>query len=235
MHPWFYRLAVILVGLSLLAGAACQAAAPVSPTPTAVAPSATSLPPTNTPTVAPPTVTSTPVPPTATLTSEPSTATPLPTDTPTISPTATSASAAAGGLPGGGGDTVRIFFIQEKTGGPICGDLAIGIGSGVPRSKNTAADLEAALKVLFSYRTEYVAGLYNPLYRSTLSVNQVEFHSSGLVEVWLTGKYERTKDKCDNSRVKAQVWSTVRQFRGVTATNIYLNAVPFGDLVSNDG
>ena len=58
--------------------------------------------------------------------------------------------------------------------------------------------------------------------------------NSGLATVNLRGTYAKPDDDCDNLRVKAQVWTTVRQFRGVRTTNIYLNGIPFGDRVSND-
>jgi hypothetical protein len=80
-----------------------------------------------------------------------------------------------------------------------------------------------------------VGGLLNPLFRSNLRVNNVIFNSkNGLITVDLTGTYKPTGDDCDNSRVKAQIWQTIRQYREIKATNIYLNGIPFGDRLSND-
>jgi hypothetical protein len=86
-----------------------------------------------------------------------------------------------------------------------------------------------------SNKSEYVSGLHNPLFRSNIKVADVRFkRSSGLITVNLKGTYKKPQDDCDNLGVKAQVWSTVKQFRGVKMTNIYLNGIPFGDRVSND-
>jgi hypothetical protein len=130
---------------------------------------------------------------------------------------------------------VWIYFIQPDTGGPICGDTAVGVSSGVPRSGDIADDTAAALKVLFSYASEYVGSLSNPLWRSNLRVNNVSFNDgNGLITVNLSGTYKPSGDDCDNTRVKAQIWQTIRQWRQVKATNIYLNGIPFGDRLSND-
>jgi hypothetical protein len=129
-----------------------------------------------------------------------------------------------------------MYFISLGDGGPVaCGDYLIGVSTGVSRSKDPERDITIALEKLFSYSQKYEFGLYNPLYLSNIRLDKVDFRSGGgLVNVYLRGKYVRPEDKCDNLRVKAQVWTTIRQFRAVKATNIYLNRVPFGDLVSND-
>jgi hypothetical protein len=57
---------------------------------------------------------------------------------------------------------------------------------------------------------------------------------NGLITVNLKGTYTPSDDDCDNTRVKAQVWNTIKQQQGVETTNIYLNGIPFGDRVSND-
>ena len=101
------------------------------------------------------------------------------------------------------------------------------------QTNNIAKDIKAALKELFSYHSEWVGGFYNPLYRSKIRVQSVDFED-GLVTVNLSGTYIMPEDDCDNLRVRAQVWATVRQYPEVKATNIYLGRVPFGDRVSND-
>jgi hypothetical protein len=111
----------------------------------------------------------------------------------------------------------------------------VAVSSGVERTSNISSNVKDALDVLFSYKSEYVGGLLNPLYRSNIRVESVDFNSkNGLITVNLQGTYKPTGDKCDNTRVKAQIWQTVRQFSAVKATNIYLNGIPFGDRVSND-
>jgi hypothetical protein len=159
----------------------------------------------------------------------------LPTATPTLTPTVTLAPTQAGSvLPAAAGNTMWIYFIRLDSGGTVgCGDSAVAVGSGVPQTGDISKDVEAALEVLFSYRDEYYGELYNPLFRSNIRVDSVSFRE-GLITVNLRGTYKQSGDKCDNTRVKAQVWSTIRQYRAIKATNIYLNDIPFGDRVSND-
>ena len=227
---------LIILPMVVISGCASQ-----TPEPTPVPPTATEVPPSNTP--VPPT--DTPVPPTATATETPtptaistSTETPLPTNTPTSTPTYTStpAPSSSGSVGSSVENAIRIYFIQPNVGGTVgCGDNAIGIGIGQARSNDIGKDAKIALEQLLSYKSEYVNGLYNPLFRSNIKVASVKFRrSNGLITVNLRGTYKKPQDDCDNLRVKAQVWSTVKQFRGVKMTNIYLNGIPFGDRVSND-
>jgi hypothetical protein len=215
------------------AGSSQGSQPPTSTTLASPAPTQTALPPTATlePTL---TATLTALPPTATELPSP-TVTESPTETPPPSPTLIATLAPTGSTTKfGAGDTALMYFIQTETGGPVgCGDSAIGVGSGVSMKGDSDDILQAALQKLLSYDEKYVAGLYNPLYLSTIKVNSVSI-SNGLATVNLRGKYRPSGDECDNLRVKAQVWLTVRQFKEVEATNIYLNNVPFGDLVSND-
>ena len=221
---------VVVLAMSL---AACSsptvAPTPVPPSATPLPPTATALP-TNTPEpTSTPTVTLPPPSPTPT-------ATPAPSETPTETPTTTPTQSAEGAqLPSASKDNVWIYLIQENVNGPICGDAAVAVSSGVERTNNISSNVKDALDVLFSYKSEYVGGLLNPLYRSNIRVESVDFNSkNGLITVNLQGTYKPTGDKCDNTRVKAQIWQTVRQFSAVKATNIYLNGIPFGDRVSND-
>jgi len=136
---------------------------------------------------------------------------------------------------GGEKHQLEVRLIQEQVGGSICGDAAVAVGAGVKRTGSISDDVSNALKQLFSLKSEYVGGLLNPLFRSNLRVNNVNFNSkNGLITVDLTGTYKPTGDDCDNSRVKAQIWQTIRQYREIKATNIYLNGIPFGDRLSND-
>jgi hypothetical protein len=129
---------------------------------------------------------------------------------------------------------VRIYYVQLDTGGAAgCGDSVLAVGSGVETTGDVAKDVAAGLKVLLASKWEYSGALYNPLHRSNIKVQHVKY-DDGLISVWLTGDYNPSGDDCDNTRVKAQIWSTIRQFRDVERTNIYLNEVPFGDRLSND-
>lgn len=228
-----YLLIILLI--VVVSGCAAQ-----TPEPTPIPPTSTEVPPTKTPLP-----TDTPVPPTPTATETPtitasstSTSSPSPTITLTHTPTYTLTPPPSSGGTGGGSveDPIRIYFVQPPVGGAEgCGEVAIGVGIGQSRSNEISKDAEIALANLFSYKSEYVFGLYNPLFRSNIKVSSVDFsRSSGHITVNLRGTYKKPQDDCDNLRVKAQVWSTAKQFRGVKTTNIYLNGIPFGDRVSND-
>jgi hypothetical protein len=237
--PWIYRSAIFLLIVSFLVGCSAPGVAPTAaptaapptntplPSATPPPPTPTPLPPTDTPPS--PTDTPTPLPPTATET-------PPPTATATLSPTATTAPAVAGSVvPAASGSTITIYFIQLKTGGPVaCGDSAFGVSSGVKRTGDTARNVAEGLRVLFATKSKTVGTLYNPLYQSNIKVDRVSLDDSGLIWVYLRGTYKLPKDDCDNLRVKAQIWLTIRQFSDVKSTNIFLNDIPFGDRVSND-
>lgn len=181
---------------------------------------------TETPTQPAPTITETPEP-SATLTNTPS-ATLQPTFTATSTATAT---ARRSGIQEG---HLRLFFIQLKTGGPVaCGDSLVAVDSGIERIGDTGLDIRAVLRSLFSYRTKYAFGLYNPVYLSTFSVLNVETNTGGAPNIYLGGTYVPSGEKCDNLRVRAQIWTTIRQF-GFNSLNIYLNGRPLGDWLAND-
>lgn len=234
----FQKVVLILIIILLLAACAAPTPdpTPVPPSPTLVAPTRTQIPASATPTqTATEVPTNTPQP-TATQPkpSATATATALPTETVTATPTATPSQEEAS-LPAASKENVSLFLIQEQVGGSICGDAAVAVGAGVKRTGSISDDVYNALKQLFSLKSEYVGGLLNPLFRSNLRVNKVNFNSkNGLITVDLTGTYKPTGDDCDNSRVKAQIWQTIRQYREIKATNIYLNGIPFGDRLSND-
>lgn len=129
---------------------------------------------------------------------------------------------------------VNIYFIQPNSGTGTCGDRVIAVGSGEKISGNIARDVAAGLRKLFSYKQAYYGDLYNSLATSKLRVERVEFNKkSGLIEVYFGGDLDRPRDTCEKARVKAQIWSTIRQFPEVKSTNIFLHRVPLGDLVSN--
>lgn len=229
---------LLIIASVLILLTACASQEPIE---IEVAPTNTDVPPTKT-LVSP---TNTPLPPTATQTNTPTeTNTPTPTSTKTATPTATATetstatattSTSSSSFTGQSVDNaIRIYFISPNAGGSVaCGDYVIGLGIGEPRTSDVSEGIEKGLKSLLSYKSEWVGGLYNPLGRSSIKVESVRF-SNGLATVNLRGTYAKPDDDCDNLRVKAQVWTTVRQFRGVRATNIYLNGIPFGDRVSND-
>jgi hypothetical protein len=137
-------------------------------------------------------------------------------------------------LPGASADTVNIYFIKLVPGGS-CNDRVIAVSSGAKISGDIEPDIKAGLAKLFSYKQKYIGDLYNPIYASSLKIKKVEFDNKiDLVRVFITGTYKPSGDPCDNLRVKAQIWSTIKQFRGVETTNIHLNNGNFGDRLSND-
>lgn len=241
MHRVSLLLAFFLI-VSILYGCASLSAEP-TPLPPTLAPP-TQAPPTPTvsplppsPTLAPPT----PQPPTPTFTEAPTTATsthtpsPTATETPTATPTAVVAIPASSGW-GASGSALLIYYIKLDTGGDVgCGDSAVGLSTGNKRSGDIAGDVKLALQKLLANKNKYSGEFYNPVSLSNISVESVEYNGkTGLITVHLRGTYIRSGDDCDNTRVKAQVWNTIRQFRDIKMTNIYLNGGPFGDKVSND-
>jgi hypothetical protein len=126
-------------------------------------------------------------------------------------------------------------MVQTDTGGPVaCGDSLVKINTGQPRSGDVQTDVATALRSLF-VKSQYVAGLYNPAYLSNISVTSVEYKaSSEYVGVELSGTYVRSGDRCDDSRVRAQVWTTIRQFPGVRTVYILLNGNLLGDILASD-
>lgn len=233
------RLLLILLACAILAGCSspAQEPTPIPPTSTPQPSTATLVPLTDTPTpTETPTATSTetPLPPTATSTE---TVTPLPTETetPTLVPTNTPNSSGFISAGDNVDNGIRIYFISPNAGGPAaCGDYIIGAGIGIQRSNDPERDAEIALERLLAQKSEWVGGLYNPLARSNIKLESVNVSDNGLITVNLRGHYAKPEDDCDNLRVKAQVWNTAKQFRGVKTSNILLNGIPFGDRVSND-
>lgn len=180
--------------------------------------------------------------PTATETNSPPTATEMPiqqpTDTPTpteLPPTATmTPEPTVTPQPVAFRDAIWVYYIDLDTGGPDgCGDTAVPVSIGLPRTGNVAQDVEAALRNLFSYKRPDFGPLYNPIYLSNITLNSVTFNdSTGILNVNMTGTYVHSKDSCDNTRVKNQVLRTVMQFPQVKGKNLEFNGGSFGDYVA---
>lgn len=197
--------------------------APASGAVTQVTPSATAS------------LTPTPVPPTSTATWTPS-PTPTITNTPTVTVTPTTTETPTGTAPPptpSGDDAIYVYAIQNNEDNPKkCDYIAVRLNTGAWRSGDTAADVARALRSLFVKR-QWFGALYNPAYLSNIRVDSVEFKPySGLVSVNLSGSYVRTDDRCDDGRVRAQVWSTIRQFPGVKSIHILLNGNLLGDILA---
>ncbi len=189
--------------------------------------------PTATPTEIPPTETPSPTP-TATATAVP-TYTPEPTATATFTPTVTLEPAAENrplfkSVP----NSVHIFFIQKDTGGKYCGDSLVEIGTSVPRTGDVEKDIAAALTKLFSFHSEYVGSFYNPVHAANFKVGSVTTEKSNAIIIRISGSLKRTKDKCENQRLRAQIWSTFSQFKADLPIDIYLSKAHLGDLINVD-
>lgn len=219
------RLGLLLMIALLLA--ACSPAGvqstqlPASETP---APSQTPAPPTET---ALPSATATNIPtevPTDTATAVPTeTAAPSSTPTETVPPPTPS-----------GDDAIYIYYVQKDTGGPVaCGDSVIMVNTGLYRTGDVEQDVATALSQLFSYHRDYWGELYNSLWKSNMAVTSVEYTpAQSKVSIQLDGTYVRTGDPCDNSRSRAQIWSTIRQFDGVQEVYILLRGSLLGDILA---
>jgi hypothetical protein len=181
---------------------------PVPPTDTPVPTATATLSPTETPTI------------TATL---PPTETPTPSETPTMTVPPPTPS---------GEDAIYVYYIQLDTGGPVaCGDSLVPLNTGMARTGNVETDVTIALTRLF-YQREFFGNLYNAIFRSNMSVKSVEFEeNTGLVNVYLDGTYVRSGDRCDDSRVRAQIWTTIRQFKVIKSVYILLRTSLLGDLL----
>ena len=219
----------IFIIILVIALTGCSTSAQNSEQPTAVATSTVVEPtplPTNTP--VPPTDTATPLPLTATFTA---TFTPLPSDTPTPEPMATETPPPP--TPSGN-DAIYIYLIQTNTGGPVaCGDSLIKVNTGLWRTGDNAADIATALRKLF-VKSQYIAGLYNPIYLSNMTVVSTDFNpNTGYATVDFTGTYVRSGDRCDDGRVHDQIWTTIRQFPGVKGNPmVRLDGNLVGDILS---
>lgn len=195
-------------------------------------------------TALPPTPINTPLPRlTQTFTSSP---TPSPTETftPTLSVTQTKAEGTTpsgksegGSLPSGKniGGSIVVFLIRRSGAGTAgCSDQAVPMSTGLAKTKDSIKDVEKALRYLVNLKQKYYGELYNPASYSTLRVQEVEYDGDNeTLTVRFSGKYRPTANPCDNTAVKAQIWSTAKQF-GIRKTNFYINGIPFGDLLSNN-
>ena len=221
----FLVLAITIV--SLVTGCARASSLSASPSPTLTSQPATETPLPPTATLPPPTETPSPIPATPT-----STFTALPSDTPTETETATLT------MPPptpSGEDAIYVYYVQLDTGGPVaCGDSLVAANTGLSRTGDVEEDVRAALGRLF-FKRQWFGNLYNPIYLSNLGVTDVKFDKyTGEVSVNLEGSYVRSEDRCDNGRVRAQIWTTIRQFKGIKTVYILLDGNLLGDILSTE-
>lgn len=222
-------LIVIIAAAGLATGCGSQPRLEAAPSLTLVSQPATDTPVPPTVTLPPPTDTPSPLPPTPTNTV---TLTSLPSETSTATETATPTSPPA--TPSGD-EAIYVYYIQLDTGGPVaCGDSLVAANTGLWRTGDVEEDVRTALGRLF-FKKQWFGKLINPVYLSNLSVANVVFNqSSGEVSIDLEGTYVRSGDRCDDGRVRAQIWTTIRQFKGIKTVYILLNGNLLGDILSTE-
>jgi hypothetical protein len=121
----------------------------------------------------------------------------------------------------------------RRTNGPVgCGDTVVMVTRPV---SPTVAPLTAALEQLLSIHTRYygTSGLYDPLYNSNLSVQDVTINN-GVATIKLTGTLSLAGE-CDDPRVAAQFDSIGRQFPTVQKVQVFVNGTPLDNLLSGKG
>lgn len=158
------------------------------------------------------------------------TATEIPTLTATTSPTS-SPTQASRSIPG---IVVYLVFLgggSEDT----CNGYTVPVPTGIPASGEIKRDVTTALNYLFSIGVQYSRNLYNPLYRSKLTVNSVEFKkTSNDITIYMSGSFSKPKTDCDKRLYRAQVWDTIRQFPEVKRAHVWVGKLKLGDLLAVD-
>lgn len=214
--------------LFILLSAACSSALPArQPTATAAPPTLPALPSVTAAVSATPlpSATATPAPPTAAPSETPTnTALPEPSVTATFPPPPPTAS---------GDSAIYIYLIQTGGGGEAaCGDSVMPVNTGAWRTGDMESDVRTSLERLF-VKQQYIAGLTNPAYLSNIQVGTVNYKAfQGIIEIRLSGTYVRSGERCDDRRVRAQVWGTIRQFSGIKTIDILLNGNLLGDILA---
>ena len=128
---------------------------------------------------------------------------------------------------------VKYFLIIPDNGGPFaCGDGLAYFYSG-KNGKGIEDDITVALNALFEVKTEYVGNYYNPVYKSSLRVRDVEVEN-GDATIWLVGNFVKPMSECESKRIHSQVWETARQFSEIKSRPIiWVNNALLGDLLEH--
>ncbi len=87
----------------------------------------------------------------------------------------------------------------------------------------TTMPLNAAYRALFDFKTDldFYYGNY-VMYHPELNFDRATI-DKGVASVYLTGKVEKAKNKCDAQRLRNQIEETAFQFNTVKSVQIYLN------------
>lgn len=169
---------------------------------------------------------------TATITASP-TQIPTNTATPTASPTpTTTATATLGYVPG----AMNVYLIAADANGPIgCGEQLVPLNIGILPSGDPVTDVRTVLQSLFGIRRQYLIGLYNPLYLSSLNIDRVELNSdAGEINVQLSGSLVRGEDHCTWDQIRRMGLATTSAVGGEFDVVMRYNQHLFEDYVSGD-
>lgn len=138
------------------------------------------------------------------------------------------------GAGGEAADRVAIYLIAVDDGGssgPLvgCNDSVVPVQREI---QPTPDPLQAALRELLSIseRSYGKNGLYNALFQSELSLEEVEVEE-GKAVIYLAGEL-RIGGTCDAPRIEAQIAQTALQFPGVESVSVFLNEQPLGEHLS---
>jgi hypothetical protein len=130
--------------------------------------------------------------------------------------------------------TVKIFLVALNDNGVSgkkigCGDSLVAVDVKIAP---TTGVLRASLEKLLSIKSDYYgdSGLYNALYRSTLSIDNLTIEN-GVARVLLKGSLY-LGGVCDNPRVQNQLEAAALQFSTVSKVNIFINGVALESLLS---
>lgn len=88
----------------------------------------------------------------------------------------------------------------------------------------TTMPLNAAYRALFDFKTDldFYYGNYVAKYQPELKFDRATI-DKGVANVYLTGKVEKAKNKCDAQRLRNQIEETAFQFNTVKSVQIFLN------------
>jgi hypothetical protein len=117
------------------------------------------------------------------------------------------------------------YLVLLDSGGPLkCGDSLYPVSTGKYRTGDIAKDVQIAMSSLFKNHDQYTGELYNALYKSRLSVDDVTVDKvTGWVEVFTAGNIDAKSDSCDRSLISDQIWGTMRQFTEIPHFDVRWN------------